>query len=198
MITDDLTAQLALPEELYPVLDMHHGLVLVSGEMNTGKTTMLRLLTREFDKKHSFGDSFGGCIFINNSPQDKVQKGYSERVYQLPDIHVTDEQFKNTRQRYNTMLRFDPDLIVDEEIRTSEDAIHRFSASVTGRIVYSTIHAPDAQTAIDKYRMLLPPFYDEENYEEEKKMMEMVLKSVIHMKRDEITGLPVVGEVKIF
>lgn len=187
MIHNDLTAQLDLPEELYPILDMDYGLVLVSGEVNTGKTTMLRLLTREFDKNHGFG----GCIFVNNSPQDKIQENYSKRVYQTPDVHMTSEECKDTRQRYNTILRFAPDLIVDEEIQTSEDAIHRFSASVTGTLVYSTIHAPDIQTAIDKYAMLLQPF-------EHKEMMEMSLKAIIHMKRDEITGLPVVGEVKIF
>lgn len=193
MITEDLTNRLNLPKELYPILDIKDGLVLISGAMNTGKTTMLQKLTRGFDKNKP---NHGWILVNNNNPKSKIAEEEMAGVYYFPNIHTTAEECKDIPSLYDKMFHFSPDLIVAGEMRESEDAVQGFRSSITGHLIYSTIHAPDVKTAIHRYEMLLRE--SDPIHTWSKESIKASLKAVIHMKRDETTGLPVVGEVKIF
>lgn len=196
MITNELKKTLTLPEELYPILDIKDGLVLISGTTNTGKTTMLQTLARGFDKKHS--PKRGWILVHNDNPQDKIMEDDEElpKFDYFPNTHMTAEECKDIPNIYGKMFHYSPDLIVTDEMREPEDAGLRYHSSMTGHLVYSSIHASDVQTAILRYETLLRESQPDRTWNEED--IKKSLKAVIRMKRDENTGLPVVDEVKIF
>ncbi|MCH8230020.1 MAG: translation initiation factor IF-3, partial [Chloroflexi bacterium] len=70
-----------------------------------------------------------------------------------PDIDVT---FANVLR---AILRHDPDKILVGEIRDYETAEIAIQSSLTGHLVFSTLHTNDAPTAITRLRdMGIPPF----------------------------------------
>lgn len=189
----DLVSNLDLPEEIYPILNITEGLVLFSGSENTGKSTMLQLLTKEFDKKYTREDNHPEILLRDESPRNKIIGQNLNNFGYFPNANMT----ANIQRLHNKMIGYVPNLIIDDELRNGEQAYDSFESSLNGHLVYSTIHAHSAQHANVMYERLLRGHETKGQYLTEKDLEES-LEAVIHMKRDEATGLPVVGEVKIF
>ena len=125
--------QLEVMDEL---ITRTHGIVLVTGPTGSGKTTTL----------------YGGLAKIN-SPDLNILTIEDPVEYQLegvgqmqvnPKIDLT---FANGLRSF---LRQDPDVIMVGEIRDLETAEIAIQASLTGHLVFSTVHTNDAAGAITR------------------------------------------------
>lgn len=192
-MNDDLKKKFTLPEDLYPILNIEDGLVLVSGSANSGKSTMLQLLTEEFDKKYTLDDKHPEVLLYNESPENKIIGQNLNNFDYYPNANMT----ANTQRLYNKMIGYVPNLIIDDELRNYEQTYDSFEASLNGHLVYSTIHAHSVQHAIVMYERLLRG-HETNGQSFTERDLEESLSAVIHMIRDEVTGLPLVDEVKIF
>src|SRR5262249_41745949 len=118
------------------VVTQPHGLFVVCGPTGSGKTTTLYAAMNEIDRyQHN-------VITI----EDPVE-------YQLTNatqIQVNTRAGKRFAEELRSTLRQDPDVIMIGEIRDKETAEIACQAAQTGHMVYTTLHANDALTAIGR------------------------------------------------
>lgn len=127
------------------VIHKPNGIILVTGPTSSGKTTTLYATLNELNKIED-------KIITTEEPVEYNIDG----LIQVPinaDIGVT---FANCLR---AILRQDPDKILVGETRDLETAEISIQASLTGHIVFTTLHTNDAPSAVTRLRdMGLPTF----------------------------------------
>jgi general secretion pathway protein E len=122
-----------------------HGIVLVTGPTGSGKTTTL----------------YAGLERIN-SPDKKIITVEDPVEYQIQGINQIQVNSKVNLSFANglrSILRQDPDVILVGEIRDKETADIAIHASLTGHLVFSTLHTNDSASAITRLiDMEIEPF----------------------------------------
>lgn len=113
-----------------------HGIVLVSGPTGSGKTTTL------YAALNMLNDASKKILTVEN-PVEYQLDGINQ-------IHVNKKVGLTFAAGLRTMMRQDPDIIMVGEIRDAETADVAIQASLTGHMVFSTIHTNDAAGAINR------------------------------------------------
>lgn len=137
---------LELPEVLKQVVMEKNGLVLFVGATGSGKSTSLAALIN-----HRNENSKGHIITIED-PIEFVHKHKSSIVNQREvgmDTLSYEEALKNT-------LRQAPDVILIGEIRSRETMEHAIAFAETGHLCLSTLHANNANQALDRIINFFP------------------------------------------
>jgi type IV pilus assembly protein PilB len=141
--------KLGMPEDTLErwmqVIHKPNGIILVTGPTSSGKTTTLYATLNELNKIED-------KIITTEEPVEYEIEGLVQ-VPINPDIGVT---FANCLR---AILRQDPDKILVGETRDLETAEISIQASLTGHIVFTTLHTNDAPSAVTRLRdMGLPTF----------------------------------------
>ncbi|GIW91139.1 MAG: type IV fimbrial assembly protein PilB [Pirellulaceae bacterium] len=127
------------------VINLPNGIVLVTGPTGSGKTTTLYSALNELN-------DIRDKIITTEDPVEYDIDG----IIQIPidpDIGVT---FASCLR---AILRHDPDIILVGEIRDTETAEIAVQASLTGHLVFSTLHTNDAPSSITRLKdMGIPTF----------------------------------------
>src|SRR5881394_393097 len=122
-----------------------NGIVIVTGPTGSGKTTTLYSALRELNDPSS-------KLITAEDPVEYDIDGIIQCQIK-PDIELTFGRI------LRSMLRQDPDTILVGEIRDKETAEIAVQASLTGHLVFSTLHTNDAPSAIARLLDLgLEPF----------------------------------------
>ena len=111
-----------------------HGIILVTGPTGSGKTTTLY-----------------ACLNKINGPGINITTVEDPVEYQLRgigQIQVNDKIDLTFANGLRSILRQDPDVIMVGEIRDTETAEMAIQASLTGHLVFSTLHTNDSSGAI--------------------------------------------------
>jgi type IV pilus assembly protein PilB len=131
--------------EFREVIRRPNGIVLVTGPTGSGKTTTLY-----------------GALNELNSVEDKLITTEDPVEYDIDGIVQipVDASIGNTfAQCLRSILRQDPDRILVGEIRDLETAEIAVQSSLTGHMVFSTLHTNDAPSTVTRLRdMGVPPF----------------------------------------
>jgi general secretion pathway protein E/type IV pilus assembly protein PilB len=117
----------------HKVLDMPHGIVLVTGPTGSGKTTTLYAALASINT----GDR---KIITIEDPVEYQLKGINQ-------IQVNTKSGLTFAAGLRAILRHDPDVVLIGEIRDLETAEIAVQASLTGHLVFSTLHTNDAPGA---------------------------------------------------
>lgn len=141
--------KLGMPEDTLAkwldVIGKPNGIILVTGPTSSGKTTTLYATLNELNKIED-------KIITTEEPVEYEIEGLIQ-VPINPDIGVT---FANCLR---SILRQDPDKILVGETRDLETAEISIQASLTGHIVFTTLHTNDAPSAVTRLRdMGVPTF----------------------------------------
>lgn len=118
------------------VLQMPHGIVLVTGPTGSGKTSTL------YTALHEINDAERKIITIED-PIEYQLKGVNQ-------IQVNEKSGLTFARGLRSILRHDPDVILIGEIRDQETAQIAVQASLTGHLVFSTLHTNDAAGAVTR------------------------------------------------
>lgn len=113
-----------------------NGIILVTGPTGSGKTTTLY-----------------GALDKINSPDKKIITVEDPVEYQLKgvnQIQVKPQIGLNFANTLRHIVRQDPDIIMIGEIRDLETAEIAIQSSLTGHLVFSTLHTNDAPSAITR------------------------------------------------
>ncbi len=121
---------------LHRVLQLPHGIVLVTGPTGSGKTSTL------YTALHEINDSERKIITIED-PIEYQLKGVNQ-------IQVSEKSGLTFARGLRSILRHDPDVILIGEIRDQETAQIAVQASLTGHLVFSTLHTNDAAGAVTR------------------------------------------------
>lgn len=120
----------------HKVLDLPHGIVLVTGPTGSGKTTSLYTALSEIN------DTERKIITIED-PIEYQLRGVNQ-------IQVSEKTGLTFARGLRSILRHDPDVILIGEIRDAETAQIAVQASLTGHLVFSTLHTNDAPGALTR------------------------------------------------
>ena len=142
-------AQVGLNEnmqtQIRDIITKPHGLFLVCGPTGSGKSTTLYACMHEIDR-------YAQNIITVENPVEFRLDGVTQ-------IEVNPKAGKTFASELRSILRQDPDVILVGEIRDKETAEIACQAAQTGHLVFSTLHANDAVTAIARMIDLgVPPF----------------------------------------
>ncbi|MDO8542521.1 MAG: GspE/PulE family protein [Opitutaceae bacterium] len=118
------------------ILDYPHGIVLVTGPTGSGKSTSLNAFLRKIN-------STDLRIITIEDPIEYEIPGVNQMQVR-PEIGLT---FADALRH---VLRQDPDVIMVGEIRDRDTAEIAIRASLTGHLVFSTLHTNDAPGAITR------------------------------------------------
>ncbi|NIA09071.1 MAG: type II/IV secretion system protein [Nitrospiraceae bacterium] len=132
-------------EQLLRILTMPYGLILVVGPTGSGKTTTLHSILGHINRPEK-------KIWTVEDPVEIVQDGLRQ-VQVKPHIGLT---FPRVLRAF---LRADPDIIMVGETRDEETATTVIEASLTGHLVFSTLHTNSAPETLTRLlEMGMDPF----------------------------------------
>ena len=138
-LNSDLSQLTLTPRELKSVqgsLKSANGLVLVTGPTGSGKTTTLYTM-----------------INVLNRPDVNIMTAEDPVEYEVPNVNQVKIlssiglTFESTLRAF---LRQDPDIMLVGEIRDVETAEIAIKASITGHLVFSTLHTNSAPATITR------------------------------------------------
>ena len=132
-------------ERMVPVITKPYGIFLVVGPTGSGKTTTLHSILN----------------FIN-TPEKKIwtaEDPVEITQYRLRQVQVRPNIGYNFAAAMRAFLRADPDVIMIGEMRDQETASMGIEASLTGHLVFSTLHTNSAaETVVRLIDMGMDPF----------------------------------------
>jgi type IV pilus assembly protein PilB len=127
------------------IIKRPNGIFLVTGPTGSGKTTTLYAALNEL-----------------NRPDRKIITAEDPVEYYLPGINQVEVKHQiglNFARIIRAMLRQAPNIILVGEIRDKETAETAVQASLTGHLVFSTLHTNDAPSAVTRLVDIgVPPF----------------------------------------
>lgn len=130
---------------LLQLINLPHGIILVTGPTGSGKSTTLYSLL------HQINDDNRNIMTIEDPVEFELQ-GVSQTQVN-PKVDMT------FARGLRALLRQDPDVVLIGEIRDNETAQIAVQASLTGHLVLSTLHTNTAIGAITRLRdMGIEPF----------------------------------------
>ena len=118
------------------LVSLSDGILLITGPTGSGKTTTLY-----------------GCLNFLNKPDRKIITVEDPVEYQITGINqvqVKREVGMGFSTALRAMLRQAPNIIMVGEIRDLETAEIAINASLTGHLVFSTLHTNDAPSAVSR------------------------------------------------
>src|SRR6516225_618978 len=118
------------------LIDLPHGIVLVTGPTGSGKSTTL------YSALNEIKDETLKIITVED-PVEYQQPGISQ-------IQVHHKIGLTFAAALRSILRHDPDVILIGEMRDMETAESAIQASLTGHLVFSTLHTNDAPSAVTR------------------------------------------------
>lgn len=137
---------LKLPPVLLDTIMLKHGLILFVGATNSGKSTSLAALI-DHRNRHSTGH-----IVTIEDPIEYIHR-HQRSIVNQREVGVDTRSFhaalKNT-------LRQAPDVVLIGEIRDRETMEHALAFADTGHLVLSTLHATNANQALDRIINMFP------------------------------------------
>jgi general secretion pathway protein E len=113
-----------------------HGLILVTGPTGSGKSTTLYSALRQINSKEK-------NILTLEDPIEYQLEGISQ-------TQVSEKKGMTFAGGLRSVLRQDPDVIMVGEIRDHETATMAIQSSLTGHLVFSTLHTNDAPSAVTR------------------------------------------------
>jgi general secretion pathway protein E len=118
------------------ILTVPHGIVLVTGPTGSGKTTTL----------------YAGLSRINDVARKiiTIEDPIEYHLRGINQIQVSSKAGLTFARGLRSILRHDPDVILIGEIRDRETAEIAVQASLTGHLVFSTLHTNDAPGALTR------------------------------------------------
>ncbi|MDD5706783.1 MAG: ATPase, T2SS/T4P/T4SS family [Kiritimatiellae bacterium] len=140
---------LGFPEDILDNLTMDiekpNGIIIVTGPTGSGKTTTLYSCLKRIN-------TIDSKLLTAEEPVEYDLDG----IIQVPINPIAGNTFQKALRAF---LRQDPDIIMIGEIRDFETAEIAIQASLTGHLVFSTLHTNDAAGAVTRLvDMNVPPY----------------------------------------
>ncbi len=114
------------------------GMRIVAGPVNQGKTTTLRVI---LNRRMAETNYRLNCLLVEDPPEGGIIGARQIGVAASHDEEMRERVFMEVQR---SALRLDPDIIMLGEVRDLQTAGFAYKLSLTGRQVYTTIHAYSA------------------------------------------------------
>ena len=166
--------QFSLPPALYDVVDMHKGLVLVTGPTGSGKSTTLAAIVNEINKTRN-----ANIITV----EDPVEFIHTD-VKSIVSHREVGKQTLSFSSALKAALREDPDVILVGEMRDLETISLALTAAETGHLVFGTLHTSGAPSTINRIIDVFPPDQQEQIRAQISSSLKMVVTQRLFKTKD--------------
>ena len=122
------------------IVDLKHGLVLITGITGAGKSTTIASLIDRISEKHA-------CRII--TVEDPIEYIF-EQKHSIISQREMGRDVRTFQEGLRAMLREDPDIIFVGEMRDAETITMTLMAAETGHLVFSTLHTRDTTGTITR------------------------------------------------
>ena len=132
--------QMNISDEVHSIwtslIEKKHGIILVTGPTGSGKTTLL----------------YASMMHINTSDINilTIEDPIEYQLAGVGQMEVKEKIGLTFSEGLRSILRQDPDVIMIGEIRDSETASIAVQSSLTGHLVFSTLHTNDAAATVTR------------------------------------------------
>ena len=140
--------ELKLPPQVVDVVKMKQGLVVFAGSTGSGKSTTMAALINKINKER-----FGHILTI----EDPVEYLFTEERCVISQRQIGID-VENYAMAMDAALREDSDVILMGDMRDAQSIDIALKAAETGRLVFSTLHAP---TSVDAIMRMISSFSDD-------------------------------------
>lgn len=123
-------------ERFRKLIRLDHGLILVTGPTGSGKSTTLYAALQDIN-------TIDQNVLTIEDPIEYQLEGISQ-------TQINEKKGLTFASGLRSILRQDPDIIMVGEIRDHETAVMAIQASLTGHLVFSTLHTNDAASAVTR------------------------------------------------
>ena len=137
---------LGLPPAALKLTDLHKGIVLVTGETGSGKSTTLAALLDHINHTRR-------CHIV--TLEDPVEYVYKPDKCAFNQREVGKDTM-SFAAGLRASLREDPDVILIGEMRDRETIETAITAAETGHLVFGTLHTGSASDAVDRVVQVFP------------------------------------------
>jgi twitching motility protein PilT len=138
--------QLGLPKVIAKLASLPKGLVLVTGPTGSGKSTTLAAIVDEANRTRS------DHILTIEDPIEFVHKS-NKCIINHREVGTHTKSFTAALRG---ALREDPDIILVGELRDLETISLAMEASMTGHLVFGTLHTMNAMKTVDRVVEIFP------------------------------------------
>jgi twitching motility protein PilT len=157
--------KLKLPPVLGLLAEERQGLIIVTGSVNSGKSTSLAAMLRHVN------DTYPRKVVTIEDPIEYVHTS-NHSLFTQREVGLHTQEFKDALR---AALRQDPDIILIGEMRDRETVDTAIRASLTGHLVLGTLHTKGATNAFKR----LLNFYAPEEQDTVRYQIVDALKAVI-------------------
>jgi general secretion pathway protein E len=133
---EDIGMEKALLKQTGKIIGKSNGIILVTGPTGSGKTTTL----------------YAAITRLNSTDKNiiTIEDPVEYQLNGIGQIQVNSKIDLTFANGLRSILRQDPDIIMVGEIRDKETAEIAIQASLTGHLVFSTLHTNDSATAVTR------------------------------------------------
>ncbi len=132
--------ELGMPDETLAqfgrLISLEHGLLLVTGPTGSGKSTTLYAALQQISTRER-------NVLTLEDPIEYELDGVSQ-------TQINEKKGLTFASGLRNVLRQDPDVIMVGEIRDHETAVMAIQSSLTGHLVFSTLHTNDSASAVTR------------------------------------------------
>jgi len=118
------------------LINVEHGLILVTGPTGSGKSTTLYASLGQINSTQR-------NIITLEDPIEYQLDGISQ-------IQISEKKGMTFAGGLRSVLRQDPDIVMIGEVRDRETAVMAIQSALTGHLVFSTLHTNDAASAVTR------------------------------------------------
>lgn len=175
-----------IPECIMDVCDLNYGLVLVSGQAGSGKSTTLACMIDRINRERT------GHIVTMEDPIEFIHK-HKKCIVSQREIPQDSLSYISALR---AVLRQSPDVILLGELRDLATMEIAMTAAETGQLLFSTLHTTGAANTIDRIIDVFPA----EQQKQIRSQIAMVLRAIISQQlvpSKEGTLLPVFEIMKV-
>lgn len=129
-----------IPPEVMRVAQMKKGIVLVTGQAGSGKSTTLACILNEINRTRS------GHILTLEDPLEYIHR-HDRCIVSQREIHSDCPSYISALR---SALRESPDVILLGEMRDSETIEVAMTAAETGQLLFSSLHTTGAANTVDR------------------------------------------------
>lgn len=137
---------LGLPEVVKKFPEQRKGIVLITGETGSGKSTTLAALLDSINKNRK-------CHII--TLEDPIEYIYEPKLATINQREIGKDT-ESYASGLKAILREDPDIILIGEMRDAVAIETALTAAETGHLVFSTLHTNSASDSIDRIVSVFP------------------------------------------
>ncbi len=140
-------SELGIPESLIRITDKPRGLVLVTGQTGSGKSTTLAAMIEHINRNRA-----EHIITI----EDPIEYLYLQKKAVINQREVGSDTV-SFQHALKYALREDPDVVLIGEMRDLETIQSAITIAETGHLVFATLHTNTAAQTIDRIIDVFPP-----------------------------------------